>query len=133
MVWDFDTDDDDVVDIFAHQIDIPVGRSLSIPAIFNGRFMIGQIWLGFRANCAENFYGENCTIFCVERDDDELGHYTCDSEGNRVCREGYQDPTNNCTECIPAEGCCKLSHQSINHDFIFPSSFIACSFHWRLL
>ena len=134
VVVDYDpSDNDDFVDVFAYKVHIPVGRSLSIPRFFDGRFSIGQIWLGFKATCAENFYGENCTIFCVERDDDELGHYTCDSEGNRVCREGYQDPSNNCTECIPAERCCKLSHPSGILLRLHHSSINCCSSHWWLL
>ena len=70
---------------------------------------IGLLRLSFRVTCTENFYGSDCATFCVERDD-ELGHYTCDSEGNIVCREGFQDPSTNCTECILAEGCCKLMY-----------------------
>ena len=111
-VVDEDPGLDDVIDIFFIDVVVMVGTGFTQIMSFEGDGGFAQIQLGFEVNCTENFYSADCTIFCVERDDDELGHYTCDSEGNRVCREGYQDPSNNCTECIPAEGCCMLGHQS---------------------
>ena len=83
---------DDFVDLFF----IDINTYSSIATTYEGEEGIGNITLGFRLMCTEDYYGPNCTTFCVERDD-ELGHYTCDSEGNRVCREGYQDPSANCT------------------------------------
>ena len=77
-----------------------------IPGIHIGREGHGRLNISYRVQCTDDFYGPNCATFCVERDD-EMGHYTCDSEGNIVCREGYQDPSTNCIECIPDEGCCK--------------------------
>ena len=74
---------------------------------------IGLLRLSFRVTCTENFYGSDCATLCVERDD-ELGHYTCDSKGNIVCREGFQNPSTNCTECILAEGCCKSMYLQIS-------------------
>ena len=87
---------------------------------------IGLLRLSFRVTCTENFYGSDCATFCVERDD-ELGHYTCDSEGNIVCREGFQNPSTNCTECILAEGCCKSIYlQQYMLDLHSSSSSVLC-------
>ena len=67
--------------------------------------------------CINNYYGPNCTTFCEERDD-EQGHYICDSEGNIVCRDGYNDTSTNCTECIPADGCCEFHYTLVVTDVI---------------
>ncbi len=56
--------------------------------------------------CAEDYYGPECSRQCVAEDSD-VGHYTCDSEGFIVCREGYRNTSTNCTQCIPAQGCCE--------------------------
>lgn len=65
------------------------------------------IRLTFQLSCAEDFYGSDCTRVCFERDD-EGGHFVCNSEGNMECREGFQNPQTNCTECALAPDCCKL-------------------------
>ena len=101
-----DDAEDDLVTRFYIEVGVEVSEEFT-GGIYFGNKSFGRIIVSYRVMCTKDFYGENCAIFCVERDDDELGHYTCDSEGNRVCREGYRDPSNNCTECIPAEGCCK--------------------------
>ena len=68
----------------------------------------GQVLLAaqFSVVCKENYFGLDCATFCEERGD-ELGHFTCDGEGNKVCLQGYKNPSTNCTECIPADGCCE--------------------------
>ena len=96
---------DVVVDRFFIDVDVSVGQDITGPTFFSGDEGIGEIQLSFRVTCTENFYGSDCATLCVGRDD-ELGHYTCDSEGNIVCREGYGNPSINCT-CMVAEGCCE--------------------------
>ena len=83
-----------LVDRFTIDQTITVGENLSTPTNHSGEFNFGHFVLGFRVTCTENFFGSDCATFCVERDD-ELGHFTCDSEGNIVCREGYTGE--NCT------------------------------------
>ena len=41
-----------------------------------------------RVTCSRDFYGSDCKTTCVSRDD-SLGHYTCDSEGDRKCLHGW--------------------------------------------
>lgn len=53
-----------------------------------------------------DLYGEDCSVPCESHDNDTLGHFTCNSDGEMVCLEGYQNPDSNCTECRPAQGCC---------------------------
>ncbi len=61
--------------------------------------------LSISLRCAKDSYGPECRQ-CVAEDSDE-GHYTCDSEGFIVCREGYRNTSTNCTQCVPAQGCCE--------------------------
>ena len=56
--------------------------------------------------CVPNYHGSNCDAFCEARNN-SMGHYSCDGDGNRVCLAGYQNPSTFCTECMPADGCCK--------------------------
>ena len=37
--------------------------------------------------CHENYYGVDCKKKCVPQDND-LGHYFCDSDGKKICRSG---------------------------------------------
>ena len=111
LVGDFDPpqgDDnpDDLVDRFALDFSFSAGGSLADQSTYQGDFGFISINASFQVQCINNSYGSDCGILCVERDDDQ-GHYTCDSEGNRVCRDGYQYPDTNCTQCVPADGCCK--------------------------
>ena len=108
-VRDIDQSPDDEIDLFLVDTTIPVGTNFSLlPTTHFGIFRNEHtIELNFRLSCMTNSFGPNCTTFCVERDD-EQGHYTCGSDGSFVCLRGYQNPATNCTECIPAEGCCKL-------------------------
>ena len=66
--------------------------------------------LSFKLICRENHYTPQC-VFCMETNNTK-GHYTCDSSGKKVCLEGYQNITANCTECVPAEDCgeCQRVH-----------------------
>lgn len=58
--------------------------------------------------CAENFYQSDCSVYCEPQDSDELGHYECGENGEKLCLLGYTDPTSNCTEraCPCVRGSC---------------------------
>ena len=49
--------------------------------------------------CDENYYPPDlCNVQCIPQDN-SFGHYTCDPEsGDRVCLEGYTDPSTFCVE-----------------------------------
>ena len=49
----------------------------------------------YRVMCQPNYYGANCFTFCRPRDD-STGHYTCDSNGDKVCLDGYTDESSDC-------------------------------------
>lgn len=42
----------------------------------------------YRVTCDSNYYGAGCTTLCRVRDD-SFGHYSCDSNGKRVCQTGW--------------------------------------------
>ena len=49
--------------------------------------------------CDENHYPPDlCNVECIPQDN-SFGHYTCDPEsGDKVCLEGYTDPSTFCVE-----------------------------------
>lgn len=105
--YDFGRNDDDLIDSVFVVISGDLNDNFSSQKAHTGRFGYVNVHLSFRVSCIENFYGSDCGTFCVEHDD-VLGHYTCSSEGEIICLDGYQNPFTNCTECIPAVGCCEL-------------------------
>ena len=43
----------------------------------------------YNLHCANNYFGNNCSIFCIAQDD-EFGHFTChEDSGGRICLPGY--------------------------------------------
>ena len=71
----------------------------------------------FRVDCATNFFGSDCSVFCVPQDDDVNGHFTCDpTDGSRVCLSDFYGPecltfclaandeTNGFFTCDPSDG-----------------------------
>ena len=91
-----DDPDDERVTRFYIEQPIAVSSTFSSSGLLQGTNLNAFIRLSQRVSCTENFFPPNCTIFCEERDDAQ-GHYTCDSEGNIVCRDGYNDTSTNCT------------------------------------
>ena len=54
--------------------------------------------MSFRVMCQQDYYGANCTRFCMAQNDSVNGYYTCDSDGTIQCREGFRNTSNNCIE-----------------------------------
>nr|XP_020478865.1 delta-like protein C [Monopterus albus] len=54
--------------------------------------------------CEEYYHGKACATYCRPRND-TFGHYTCDSEGNYQCLEGWSGEY--CADPICAAGCSK--------------------------
>ena len=54
----------------------------------NNRVTVG---MSFRVRCQNNYYGADCDTFCEAQDDDENGHYTCNSDGSIQCKEGFEN------------------------------------------
>jgi hypothetical protein len=105
IVIDVDRDTlDDTVDAILIHIHPTSLRRYSNPQDFAGEYGFGTITARYRVDCGNNFFGEDCSVLCVDSDSAE-GHYRCNRQGSRVCLDGYQDPSSNCTQCVPAIGC----------------------------
>ena len=69
---------------------------------YNGTGLLNSITIiidvRFRVMCEQDYYGADCTTFCLAQNDDVNGYYTCNSDGSIQCREGFKNPSNNCTE-----------------------------------
>ncbi|KAM9468408.1 delta-like protein C [Clarias gariepinus] len=61
-----------------------------------------QLRYSYHVMCDEFYYGESCSDYCRPRDD-ALGHYTCDSSGQRMCLSGWKGEY--CREPICSPGC----------------------------
>ena len=89
-------DDDDLIDevIFAVSSTLKRVASTTV-AGEHGRV---SLTLSYTLQCESNYYGSNCTKYCIPQDDNN-GHYTCDNKtGEIVCRDGWQNPDSNCVE-----------------------------------
>ena len=45
----------------------------------------------FEEPCLEFFYGDDCDVYC-EPSDDCNGHFDCDTDGSKICMNGYGGP-----------------------------------------
>ena len=50
-----------------------------------------------RIECATNYYQSDCSVYCIPTNDN-TGHYTCDTNGNKICLPGYDNTSNNCLD-----------------------------------
>ena len=100
----------EVVDYLALDFSLSPGETLDNQTLSGHHFGSNVTFIvSFSLTCRANFYGSDCTVHCRPADSDELGHYSCLSDGRIQCLEGYRNETSNCTECVPAEGCRKLT------------------------
>ena len=88
---------DDLVD----QIYVDISLSPSDPftsyQYYTGIHGYSRIELRFRVRCEAHYYGTDCAHYCV-RTDDHSGHYSCDSNGYKVCLNGWTNLGQSCTQ-----------------------------------
>ena len=89
--------DDDLDDIYINRSRQP-NPGYSQVADYLGNNGKVSVRLRYRISCQTNYYGTNCATSCVARNDDVNGHYTCNSDGSIRCRDGYENPSNNCRD-----------------------------------
>ena len=53
--------------------------------------------MNFSAACNPDYYGSRCNVFCQAMNDSG-GHYTCGSNGEKICLEGWTEPFYNCIQ-----------------------------------
>ncbi len=58
--------------------------------------------LSYQVICLPDYYGPECSVYCVPRDD-SIGHYTCDeTDGTKICLPDYYGPE--CSiYCVPRD------------------------------
>lgn len=54
-----------------------------------------SLQLKYEIECHPGYFGDGCSKICRGRDDD-IGHYECDTQGERVCLQGWKGAY--CTE-----------------------------------
>ena len=89
--------DDDIDDIFINKA-LEVNTSYTEMEMFTGNLERVSFQARFRVMCQQNYYGARCDTHCEAQDDDENGHYTCNSAGSFQCLEGFENPNNNCLD-----------------------------------
>lgn len=88
---------DDLVDkVYIQMSTLTVGSTFTAATTYNGSSGAGAITLQFRVLCQYSYYGPNCNTFCQSVDNNTLGHYTCGSNGFKICLPGWKNSTNNC-------------------------------------
>ena len=97
--YDFFSSDDHVDDVYV-PISLVPSSSFSSTTRYNGVNGNSRIELNFRVQCTSNYYGSNCATYCLRRDDSG-GHYTCGSNGEKICLSGWSDPSTDCTTRKP--------------------------------
>lgn len=91
-VWDDDSphDDPDLITTFTITEATTEYKTLSEQHYDESIYLIYSLEL---VGCTRHFYGNTCSTYCQPRE----GHYTCSSDGEKLCTESYMDPTTNCT------------------------------------
>lgn len=96
-----------IIDDIFIELNLTANNGFSPSQNYTGDFSVATVELSFQVCCAPDYYGLDCSTHCLARDDAE-GHYTCNRDtGTFICNDGYMNETSDCTECIPANGCCK--------------------------
>ena len=92
---------------------------------YNGTSTSNRVVLDmrFRVMCQQDYYGPDCTRLCRAQNDSVNGYYTCNSDGSIQCREGFRNPSNNCTE---GELCMVIYLIGMHVDFMMTTAMLAC-------
>ena len=97
LIVDLINGDDDLDDIFIDRT-LEVSSNFTELEAYTGELNRVTVQMRFRVMCQRDYYGADCSIFCVAQDDDVSGHYTCNSDGSFQCLEGFINPQNNCRD-----------------------------------
>lgn len=97
MVDKDSNNEDDLVDkIYIQYSSLYVSPNYTTTRTYNGTKGSGAITLQFRVICQNNYYGDNCNIYCLPTDNSTLGHYTCGDTGIKYCNNGWRNSSNDC-------------------------------------
>ena len=97
QVVDYDPNnpDDHVDDIYVTITRSP-SYSFSYRTTYTGVHDNSRVELSFRVQCDSNYYGSDCATYCIATDNSN-GHYTCGTNGAKVCLSGWTNPSSSCT------------------------------------
>lgn len=62
----------------------------------NGYYGKAQFKVQVLLSCQPNYYTSSCSVYCVPQNDNTNGHYDCSSQGEKICKNGYTNPSGNC-------------------------------------
>ena len=93
-----DNDDDDIVDDVFINMMLEVNASYTAVEEYTGVLGDVSLLVRFRVTCQRDYYGRNCSTFCIAQNDDSFGHFSCNQDGTIQCLEGFQNPQSNCSE-----------------------------------
>ena len=68
---------------------------------------VASINASYQLACTnDNYYGNNCSVYCKPQNDESAGHYSCnETTGEKICLLGYVDPDSNCTCPVSNPNC----------------------------
>ena len=97
-VWDEDNNDDDFIDRIVRDVPPQQVVVLVSDRVF-GEYNRVSLVLSYSLSCIQNYYGSDCSVNCIPYNDNDNGHYTCNiTNGAKICRDGWQNETNNCRD-----------------------------------
>ena len=79
LIVDLINSDDDLDDIFIDRT-LEVSSNFTELEVYTGELNRVTIQMRFRVICQQDYYGADCSIFCVAQNDNMNGHYTCNSD-----------------------------------------------------
>ena len=97
-IEDHDFDPDDLIDIVLFNEVISPGSGWTNSRNLNGFYNAATLSGRFRVFCHQNYYGSNCLTLCVATNNSQ-GHYTCNSNGQKVCLSGWTN-VGNADNCL---------------------------------
>ena len=95
---DADNDADDLVDYFIIEDPsfLPTNDYTTFTTYTGQHSSSVTLRLRYRLRCRGNWHGYNCDIYCVDQDTD-TAHLECALDGSRVCMDGWEDLSTQCT------------------------------------
>ena len=85
---DYPLSDDDLIDIVVFNINITPSNEWVSMENRHGFYNRATVSAEFRVDCSVNYYGTDCSTYCVPTDNSQ-GHYICNSNGGKVCLSGW--------------------------------------------
>ena len=88
-----------LINRFPIDLELDPGAAFTVRENYTGIYSISDLGfdISFRVQCLQDYYGPNCTTFCIPLED----VYECNDQGQFVCLKENREPSTNCTTCLP--------------------------------